>query len=71
MSELNNQEKPVPTKKQHSYTYWVDDKNKSRDLPDEQKPQKVTPPIEAPKKQDAPSPWNGCGTWEEKKIFIT
>lgn len=31
-------------KKTASYTYWVDEKNKSRELPPEQRPQKIDPP---------------------------
>ena len=28
-------------KKLNSYTYWVDEKNKSRDLPEEHRPKKI------------------------------
>lgn len=35
MAEENNTEGlDVPSKKEHSYTYWVDEKNKSRELPE-------------------------------------
>lgn len=30
-------------KKEHTYTYWVDEKNKSRELPEEHKPKKIEP----------------------------
>jgi hypothetical protein len=33
-------EKPA-IKKEHSYTYWVDEKNRSRDLPEEHRPKKI------------------------------
>ena len=32
-------------KKEASYTYWVDDKNKSRDLPEEHRPKKIEAPV--------------------------
>jgi hypothetical protein len=47
MAEQDNQE-ILPTtnpKKEHSYTYWVDEKNKSRDLPEEHKPKKIETPL--------------------------
>ena len=47
MAEQNNQEIPSTnySKKEHSYTYWVDEKNKSRDLPEEHKPKKIEKPL--------------------------
>lgn len=33
-------------KKKISYTYWVDDKNKSRELPVENRPKKIEAPIQ-------------------------
>jgi len=47
MTEQTNQEIPPTTniKKEHSYTYWVDEKNKSRDLPEEHKPKKIETPL--------------------------
>ena len=32
---------PTVLKKENSYTYWVDEKNKSKNLPAEQQPKKV------------------------------
>jgi len=34
MTEIQKEQNVEPAlKKEHSYTYWVDEKNKSRDLP--------------------------------------
>lgn len=59
-------------KKQSSYTYWVDEKNKSRDLPPQQQPKKIEVVGKEEQKvaNSSPSPWNTSGTWEEKKISI-
>ena len=34
----------LPIKKEHSYTYWVDEKNKSRELPEAHRPKKIDSP---------------------------
>ena len=34
-------------KKTSSYTYWVDEKSKGRELPEEHKPKKIDPPPQA------------------------
>lgn len=39
--ETNTDTAGLPLKKEHSYTYWVDSKNKSRDLPEEHRPKKI------------------------------
>ena len=42
---MSEEPKPVPViKKEHSYTYWVGEDNKSRELPEEHRPKKVDPP---------------------------
>lgn len=51
-------------KKENSYTYWVGDNNKSRDLPPEHQPKKIDGPVQQVTSQQGPSAWNSCGTWE-------
>lgn len=43
----NTEVKKAGVKKEHTYTYWVDEKNKSRELPEHHKPQKIDPPPSA------------------------
>lgn len=43
----NTETKKAGVKKEHTYTYWVDEKNKSRELPEHHKPQKIDPPPSA------------------------
>ena len=41
MAEDIKTEALTPSAKEHSYTYWVDEKNRSRELPEEHKPKKI------------------------------
>ena len=41
--EQPKQESSGNSKKTVSYTYWVDEKNKSRELPEEHRPKKIDP----------------------------
>lgn len=67
---------PKDLKKQHSYTYWVDDKNKSRELPEQHRPKKIDPPPVTSvqylqclnRAGNGPSQWNKLGSWEERAI---
>lgn len=45
MEELKEKEVPEELKKKHSYTYWVNEHTKSRELPPEQQPVKLEKPI--------------------------
>lgn len=44
MSESQGTTNP-PAKKENSYTYWVDEKSRSRDLPVEHQPKKIEGPL--------------------------
>ena len=47
MSEEMKQEKASNPTKAASYTYWVDEKSRGRELPEEHKPKKIDPPPQA------------------------
>lgn len=72
--EPNKEKKKVS--KENSYHYWWDDKNKtkSKDSPNMNAPQKITP-SEAKKLSESQkfnnhSQWNSVGTWEEKLFKV-
>ncbi|KAL4430242.1 hypothetical protein ABPG74_014801 [Tetrahymena malaccensis] len=70
-SEEEIKQEPPKTKKEHSYTYWVDKEKQNNPNIVQKEPKKIDPAQIQQNQQKHVSSWNQIGTWEEKKIDIS
>ncbi|EAR83931.4 Hsp90 ATPase activator, amine-terminal protein (macronuclear) [Tetrahymena thermophila SB210] len=70
-SEEEIKQEPPKTKKEHSYTYWVDKEKQNNPNIVQKEPKKIDPTQIQQNQSKHVSQWNQIGTWEEKKIELS